>query len=110
MKGRDIIMPIPKLKSPMYTPSEKDLRIHQIVYSLRDMGYNADDARSAIRVIEEYELDKSQFQYPYDSFDEFKKHTLEGEFDIDIQSDLMTKQEQKALDDAVREGKLWVTY
>ena len=39
-------MSIPKLKSPMYTPSEKDLRIHQIVYSLRDMGYNVVSAEA----------------------------------------------------------------
>lgn len=104
-------MSIPKIKDPVvYRSSDKKLKVHDIIRSLRKMGYDADDARSAVNVIERYKLDKSQFNYPYDSFDEFKKHVLTGEFDINIQEKILTKQERKELDDAVKEGRLWITY
>ena len=51
-----------------------------------------------------------QFDYPYGSFEEYKKHVLAGEFDLDIKSVLTSPEEQKELDKAVKEGKLWVTY
>lgn len=104
-------MPIPKIEDPVvYKSSDKKLKVHDIIRLLRKMGYDVDDARSAVNVIERYELDKSQFNYPYDSFDEFKKHVLAGEFDINIQEKILTEQERRELDDAVKEGRLWITY
>ena len=55
-------------------------------------------------------MDKSQFDYPYASYDEFKKHVLLGEFDIDVDSMMMTKERRAQLDKDVREGKLEIIY
>ena len=103
-------MAIPKLNIPECNSSENDIKLYNIVCSLRSMLYDVDDARSAVFAIEHYNLNKSQFDYPYGSFDEFKKHTLSGEFDVDIDKYIITKQEQEELDKAVRDGKLWVIY
>ena len=85
-------MPIPKLDIPDCNSSENDIKLYRIMYSLCDMSHYADDARDVIHIIEKYHLDKSQFDYPYGSFEEFKKHVLAGEFDLDISDHLMTEQ------------------
>lgn len=103
-------MPVPKIKIPSHEPSEIDTKIDKIIDTLRDMYYDADDARSAVNIIERYKLNKSQFDYPYGSFEEFKKHTLDGEFDVIIREHAVTNQERIALDNAVKEGKLWVMH
>lgn len=74
------------------------------------MGYNIDDARSVINVIEDFKLDKTKFEYPYNSYENFKQHVYAGEFDVDIDSLLMSEEHCKELDKAVKEGRLWVTY
>lgn len=72
--------------------------------------YDVEDAKVAIKIIEENNLDKSQFDFPYGSFEEFKKHVLAGEFDYDEKSFYSSKEEIEALDNAVKEGELWITY
>ena len=36
------------------------------MYILRGMGYDVDDARSVICIIDMFNLDKLQFDFPYD--------------------------------------------
>lgn len=71
---------------------------------------NAGDARDAVRIIEKHGVDKFDFDYPYGSFEAFKKHVLAGEFDADIESMLMTDEEIAEQEKAIREGRLRVTY
>ena len=88
--------------------SEDRKKLNYIIYLLSD--YNACNARDAVRIIEEHGVDKFDFDYPYGSFEEFKKHTLAGEFDVDIEAMLLTDKERAEQEKAIREGKLRVTY
>lgn len=72
------------------------------------MTYN--NGKSVIRIIEIFHIDKSQFDFPYGSFEEAKKHVLAGEFDYSEQSFSSSDEQIEALHKAVEEGKLWVTY
>ena len=86
--------------------SDNDRKLLYITCHLKDAG----DARDAVHIIEEQGVDKFDFDYPYGSFEEFKKHTLAGEFDVDIESMLMTDEEIAEQEKAIREGRLRVTY
>ena len=99
---------IPRVDVPISKIPENKKKSNYIIRMLFD--YDVEDARDAIRIIEEQGVDKFQFDYPYGSFEEYKKHVLAGEFDLDIKSVLTSPEEQKELDKAVKEGKLWVTY
>ena len=44
----------------------KVIKLHHVMYILRGMGYDVDDARSVICIIDMFNLDKSQFDFPYD--------------------------------------------
>lgn len=103
-------MPVPRLVMPEHKVNEKWFKVNYIVRMLVRAGYDIGDARDAIQIIESENLDKSQFDYPYGSYDEFKKHVLLGEFDINIDSMMMTKERRARLDKDVREGKLWFTH
>lgn len=101
-------MRMPRIDVPIPKIPENEKKSNYIIRMLFD--YDVEDARDAIRIIEEKGVDKFQFDYPYGSFEEYKKHVLAGEFDLDIKSILTSPEEQKKLDKAVKEGKLWVTY
>lgn len=103
-------MPIPKYNLPEYKPDENELKADVIIRKLSDMGYAVDTERDAVQIIDSFNLDKSQFDFPYGSFDEAKKHALAGEFDYDEESFFSSKEECEELDKAVAEGKLWITY
>ena len=60
-------MAIPKLKKSRHHSSDEILKLHHIIYLLRGMGYDIDDARSVIDVIENFNLDKTKFEYPYNT-------------------------------------------
>lgn len=81
-----------------------------IVVQLYRMGYNVDNARDAIQIIEEFTLDKSQFNFPYGSFEEAKNHVLFGKFDFDENAMMMTNEEREQLRKDVEEGRIWITY
>ena len=102
-------MQIPRLNMPKYKLTERG-KMSNVVIKLNNIGYDVDDPRSAIKIIENDNLDKSQFNFPYGSFEEFKKHVLNGAYDVNIDSVFISKEEHQKLDDAVEEGKLWVTY
>ena len=99
---------IPRVDVPISKIPENKKKSNYIIRMLFD--YDVEDARDAIRIIEEQGVDNFQFDYPYGSFEEYKKHVLAGEFDLDVKSVLTSPEEQKELDKAVKEGKLWVTY
>lgn len=101
-------MPVPRLVVPKYKSSEVNRKADRIVSKLCDMGYDICDERDAIHVIECDNLDKSQFDYPYGSYGEFKKRVLEGEFDIDTK--IASKEQHDVLMKKVKEGKLWITH
>ena len=103
-------MPVPRFFIQEHKVNEKWWKINYIVRTLVRAGYDIGGAREAIQIIESENLDKSQFDYPYASYDEFKKHVLLGEFDIDVDSMMMTKERREQLDKTVREGKLEIIY
>lgn len=102
-------MSIPRLNIPKYKLTEND-RMDIVIRQLCKMGYKVNNAKRAIRIIEKFHIDKSQFSFPYNSFEEFKKHVLAGEFDYDEEPFFSSKEEIEALHKAVAEGKLWITY
>lgn len=102
------MIPMSNINIPDIEIPEVKIKSNYIIRMLFD--YDVEDARDAIRIIEEQGVDNFQFDYPYGSFEEYKKHVLAGEFDLDINSVLTSPEEQKELDKAVKEGKLWVTY
>ena len=103
-------MPVPKVKRMRHKSPDEVIKLHHVMYILRGMGYDVDDARSVICVIDMFNLDKSQFDFPYGSYDKFKQHVNAGKFDINEYSAFATKEECQELDKAVKEGKLWVTH
>lgn len=103
-------MPIPKYDLPEYEPDENELKADAIIRKLSKMGYSVDTERDAVQIIDSFNLDKLQFSFPYDSFEEFKKHVLAGEFDYDTDTFASSREEIEALHKAVAEGKLWITY
>lgn len=102
-------MPIPRLNMPKYKLTEND-RMDIVMRQLCKMGYKVNNAKRAIRIIEKFHIDKSQFDFPYGSFEEAKKHVLAGEFKYRKKSFSSSKEEIEALHKAVAEGKLWITY
>lgn len=106
-----MIMPVPRLVVPEHKVDENCNRMCRIIDDLCDMGYDICTAKEAIQVIETEKLDKSQFNFPYGLYDEFKECVLSGELEIGSIDDMfMTKEEQERLDKAVREGELEITY
>ena len=99
---------IPEIDIPDIDVSDDEVKSDYIVRMLIDYGVG--DARDAVKIIEEQGVDKFQFDYPYGSFDAYKKHVLNGDFDVDIESIITSPEEQKELHTAVKDGKLWVTY
>lgn len=102
-------MPAPRLNMPKYKLTEND-RMDNVMRQLYKIGYDVEDAKTAIWVIEKFHIDKSQFDFPYHSFEEFKKHVLAGEFDYDTDTFASSQKEIDELHKAVAEGKLWITY
>lgn len=103
-------MPIPKYNLPEYKPDENELKADIIIRKLSKMGYSVNTERDAVQIIDNFNLDKSQFDFPYHSFEEFKKHVLAGKFDYNEESFFSSKEECEALDKDVKEGRLWVTH
>ena len=79
-----------------------------IVRALDD--YGAENERDAVRIIEKYGVNKFDFDYPYGSFEAFKKHVLAGEFDIDIEAVMMTDEKRAEWDRALKAGEMKVIH
>ena len=69
-------MAIPELDMSECNSSENKMKVHNIIRRLRHMFYDVDDERDALHAIETCHLDKSQFDYHYGSFEEFKSMFL----------------------------------
>ena len=74
------------------------------------MGYNVEDAKNALSIIETCNIDKTQFDFPYGSFDAYKQHVLSHDLDLDLTSHIMTSEESEKIEKAIKEGKLWRTH
>lgn len=86
--------------------SENRKKLNYIIYLLYE--YGADDVRDAVRIIEEHGMDKFDFDYPYGSFEEFKKHTFAGEFDVEDTE--ITDEERAEWDRALKAGEVKVIH
>lgn len=86
--------------------SEDRKKLNYIIYLLFD--YEVRNARDAVCIIEEHGVDKFDFDYPYGSFEEFKKHTLAGEFDVE--SAEITDEERVEWDRALKAGEMKVIH
>lgn len=100
------MIPMPNINIPDVEIPEVKIKSNYIIRMLID--YGASDARDAIRIIEERGVDKFRFNYPYNSFEEYKKHVLSGEFDVE--SKMITQKRREKLRKAVENGKLSITY
>lgn len=101
-------MPMPKFDIFSHNPSEAHIKSNCIIRELYKLGYDVGNERDAIRIIEKEGVDKFHFDYPYDSFEEFKCHVLDGEFDVE--SHLMTDEEREQWNKDVKEGRVWIMY
>lgn len=105
-------MPVPRTPEPPHKADSNDIKLRRIENALDDMGYDCNGVRSIIEIIENCDLDKSQFDFPFGSYDTFKVHVLIGYYD-DLENPVlhhMTDDEYAELQKAIRGGKIWVTY
>ena len=100
---------IPELDVPAYKPDDNWIKASIIIRTLIREGYDVDGAKGAVKIIESNYAYKSRFDYPYGSFNRFKRHVNRGDFDVNIESLLMTEHRRNILDKSVKEHKLWVT-
>ena len=104
-------MPVPKFNLSKYKPSENERKFHKLTDTLFDMGYDIRNVQDIIDVIGTKELNIPSSDYPYGSFEEFKKHKNDREFEMATLEDMMiTKEKEAELEKAVKEGRLWITY
>lgn len=102
-------MPVPRIEDEPCVINNVT-KAFKIVWLIRHMGYYVDNTRAAVDLIEKANLDKSRFDFPYGSFEEFKKHATTGEFDIDESVMHMLDEERKQIKRDVEEGRLWVMH
>lgn len=101
-------MPVPRLgPAPIPVTPDPVRKAGRVISHLLKLGYDLEDERDAVKIIENNNLDKSQFDFPYGSFEEFKKHTLDGEFDLDMSNCTLTPEQRRELDLKVERGLLW---
>lgn len=98
-------MEMPSVPIPDYKQSNLERKADCIVKTLTGMNYDVGDEHDAVKIIESEGVNKFNFDYPYGSFEEFKKHVLAGEFDVDI--NFGTKKDHEELEKVAREGRLW---
>lgn len=103
-------MPMPKFNIQPHKRDEKWGKLHDIICELHRMNYDVGDAYGVILIIEKEGVDKFDFDYPYGSFEEFKCHVLNGEFEFDENEKIMSKEKELELQRAVNDGELWITY
>ena len=87
-----------------YRISDDERKSNFILHQLIIMNYDVVSERDVIKVIEEHGIDKFDFDYPYGSFEAYKKHVLVGEFDVE--SHMATKEEHEQFVKWEKEGKI----
>ena len=97
---------LPPIELPI-TEMDKSMKIMR---KLRKMGHDINDPNEALAVFETCNIDKTQFNFPYGSFDTYRQHVLSHDLDLDLTSNVMTPEESEKIDKAIKEGKLWRTH
>ena len=103
-------MPVPRYNTSRHKPSETKVKSNYIIRMLFKVGYDVGNARDAVKLIEKNGVDKFDFDYPYGSFEEYKKYVLAGEFYVDIESMMMTDEERATWNRDVKSGKIRVIH
>ena len=101
-------MPAPRYNMHRCRPSEAEVKSDYIVRMLLNDGYDIEDERDAVKFIEEHGVDKFGFDYPYGSFEEYKRHVLAGEFDVE--SAEVTEEERAECERSVKAGESYIIY
>lgn len=102
-------MSIPPLPMFHHKPDSNRKKANYIVRTLYGKTKKIIDEADAIAYIEKIGLENFDFDYPYGSFEEFKKHAIVGDFKVP-EIPKLTEKQQVELEQAVQEGKLWVKY
>lgn len=100
-------MPIPKLHKYQHNVDVNKLKLDEVENKLLLMGYSCNNCKDMIMVIDTFHLDKSQFDFPYGSFEEFKKHVSELEVSDNFE---MSDEEYERWQKRIEEGQTWVTH
>lgn len=74
-------MSLKSLNIPSYKSSKEMLQINHIYWVLGNMGYDCEDERDIVKIIEENNLDISELEFPGGSFEKFKQDALDGKYD-----------------------------
>lgn len=98
-------MPVPKIDIPVYTVSEDEKKLDELEIALYGTGYNCEEPKDMIQVINIFKLDKSQFDFPFGSYDAFKARVLNGEYDDYGVIKFMTDEEVEAMERDIEEGR-----
>lgn len=101
-------MPVPRYNIPKCKPSEIEVKSIYIIRMLFKAGYDVGNARDAVKLIEEKGIDKFDFDYPYGSFEEYKKHVLAGEFDVESME--VTDEQRAECERSVKAGESYIVY
>lgn len=99
-------MSLKSLNILSYEPSKEELLINHIYWVLGNMGYDCEDKRDIVKIIEKNNLDVSELEFPGGSFEKFKQDALDGKYDYVSHS--MTSEERKQLKKKWKAGKIYV--
>lgn len=97
-------------KEQAYKPSKERLQLNNIFWLLNKTGYDCEDERDIVKIIEENNLDVSQFEFPGESFEKFKQDVLDGKYDSKEYPDKMTDEEVEQMEKDIASGKSYVIY
>lgn len=100
-------MPVPKLYKYQHEVDVNKLKLDGVEDKLLSMGYACNNCKYMIMVIDMFHLDKSQFDFPYGSYEEFKKHVAELEVSDDFE---MSEKEYEQFQKRMKEGQTLITY
>lgn len=99
-------MKIPELPPIQFHTTEMG-KSNKILRKLKHIGYAVNDAKEALLILEKHDIDKSQFDFPYGSFEAYKQHVLAGDLEFDLTSNIMTDEQREEIRINVEEKKIW---
>lgn len=102
-------MSLKSLNIPCYEPSKEELQLNHIYWVLGNMGYDCEDERDIVKIIEKNNLDISELEFPGGSFEKFKQDALDGKYDLD-ESIFMTDEQREELQRKLKNGEISITY
>lgn len=98
--------PLPLLK---HKPNSEKIKASYIVRTLYGETGKIEDETDAINYIERMGLENFDFDYPYGSFEEFKKQNAAGTFKAPEMPQL-TKEQRAKFEKKKRAGLIWTRY